>query len=283
MQVARFRRARQDGYLRGMTMQDEYDNPAKVPSYPVIVEGWRQDAAAFRRLHPHKELDCAYGPSPRQAMDLFWPDAGRDAPMAMFIHGGYWQKLDRSWFSHMSAGLVANGIGVAVISYDLCPQVSLAALVEQVRDAAAWLYRRTGRRLLAYGHSAGGHLTAMLMATDWRARDAALPADLVPAGLSISGLFDLVPLIETTINGALGLDRAMAEQVSPLLLPPPAGRLHAVVGGEEGVEYERQSRSIAEAWGGTWESVVGENHFTILAGLAQPESGLVRKAVELLI
>jgi arylformamidase len=158
----------------------------------------------------------------------------------------------------------------------------LSALVEQVRDAAAWLYRRTGQRLLSYGHSAGGHLTAMLMATDWRQRDPELPADLVPAGLSISGLFDLVPLIETTINAGLGLDQPMAEQLSPVRFPTPRGRLHAVVGGEEGAEYERQSRSIAEAWGGSWESLPGENHFTILAGLPDADSPLVRKALELI-
>jgi arylformamidase len=121
----------------------------------------------------------------------------------------------------------------------------------------------------------------MLMATDWRARDPSLPADLVPAGLPISGLFDLVPLTETDINDALRMDRTMARQLSPTLMPAPGGRIHAVVGGAEGPEYERQSRSIAEAWGGTWQSMSGDNHFTIIGGLTQPDSPLVRTALGL--
>jgi arylformamidase len=246
------------------------------------MAGWQRDAAAFRAAHADKELDCAYGPTPRQALDLFWPEAGREAPIALFLHGGYWQALDRSWFSHMAAGLVAHGVGVAVASYDLCPNVTLPMLVEQVRGAAAWLYRHTGSKIFAYGHSAGGHLTAMLMATDWHARDPVLPADMVPCGLAISGLFNLLPLLETNINDGLRLDRALATELSPIHLPRPAGRLHAVVGGAEGVEYETQSRMIAEVWGGTWESLPGEDHFTILAGLPQRDSALVQTALKMI-
>ena len=158
------------------------------------------------------------------------------------MHGGYWQSLDRTPFSHLAAGLNAHGVAVAVPSYDLCPQVRLAAIVAEIEQAAAFLHRRHGRPMLAIGHSAGGHLAAMLLA--WDAR-------VVPAALPISGLFDLAPLIETSINAALGLDRAEARRLSPLCRPPPGGRLHAVVGGEEGAEYARQSREIARAWGGT--------------------------------
>ncbi len=263
-----------------MDLEAEYNNRAKVPGHPAILARWQQDAQAFRAAHPHQDAGLAYGPTPRQAMDIFWPDATRQAPLALFLHGGYWQALDRSWCSHLAAGLLAHGVAVAIPSYDLCPQVSLAAIVEQVRAAAGFLHRRHGGHLLASGHSAGGHLAAMLMATDWPARD--LPAGLVPAGLAISGLFDLPPLIATSINTALGLDAAEARRLSPLFLPPPGGRLHAVVGGAEGAEYTRQSRAIAEAWGGTWEALPGEDHFTILAGLADPAGLLVRRARDLL-
>ena len=164
-------------------------------------------------------------------------------------------------------------------SYELCPGVTLATLVEQVRDSVAFLHRRLGGRFMATGHSAGGHLTAMLMATDWAARG--LPADLVPAGMPISGLFDLEPITHTTVNGALGLDVAEARRLSPLLLPAPGGRIHAYVGGEEGAEYTRQSRSIAEAWGGTWDSLPGLHHFSIVEELQNPASAMVVKAREL--
>jgi arylformamidase len=261
-----------------MDLEAEYNNRAKVPGHPVIMAQWQRDSQAFRAVHPHQELGLAYGPTPRQAMDIFWPDAGRTADLALFLHGGYWQALDRSWFSHLAAGLLAHGFAVAIPSYDLCPQVSLAEIVEQIRSAAGFLHRRHGGRLLATGHSAGGHMTAMLMATDWAVRG--LPADLVPAGLSISGLFDLPPLVGTSINAGLGLDAAEARRLSPLFLPPPGGRLHAVVGGAEGAEYARQSQAIAAAWGGTWEVLDGEDHFTILGGLAQPDGVLVRRALE---
>jgi arylformamidase len=122
----------------------------------------------------------------------------------------------------------------------------------------------------------------MLMATDWHARDPVLPADMVPCGLAISGLFNLLPLLETNINDGLRLDRALATELSPIHLPRPAGRLHAVVGGAEGVEYETQSRMIAEVWGGTWESLPGEDHFTILAGLPQRDSALVQTALKMI-
>ncbi len=257
-------------------MEREYNNRAKVPDPLAIIDGWARDAAAFRAAHPHAELGLSYGSGDRQAMDIFWPSAARDAPLAMFLHGGYWQATGRAWYSHLAAGLVANGVAVAMPSYDLCPVVTLAELTEQVREAAALLYRRHGRRMVAFGHSAGGHLTAMLMATDWPARHRSLPPGMIAAGLPISGLFDLAPLVATTINGALRLDAAEARRQSPLFLPSPGLPLHAVVGGQEGAEYERQSRSIADAWGGTWESVPGANHFTVIAPLARLDSAMVR-------
>lgn len=263
-----------------MDLEAEYNNRAKVPEHASIREGWIRDSAALRDSHPHAELDVPYGPTPRQAMDIFWPDAGRTGPLAIFVHGGYWQMLDRKPFGFLAAGLLAHGVAVAMPSYDLCPQVGLAALVEQVRDAAAFLARRRGGRMLATGHSAGGHLAAMLLATDWASRG--LLADTVSAALPLSGLFDLPPLTRTSVNTALGLDEAEARRLSPLFLPPPGRPIHAVVGGTEGAEYTRQARSIAEAWGGTWEALEGLNHFTVVAPLADPASGTVAKAVAML-
>jgi arylformamidase len=260
-------------------LQAEYDNGAKVPEYPAIAERWVREAAAFRNAHPDAELNIPYGPSERQVLDLFWPAVGRRVPLVVFVHGGYWQRAHGTMFSHLAHGLLSHGMGVAMPSYDLCPHISLGALVEQVRDSVAFLHRRLGGRFLATGHSAGGHLTAMLMATDWRQRGC--PADLVPAGMPISGLFDLPPITHTTVNGALGLDEAEARRLSPLFLPAPGGTLHAYVGGDEGVEYTRQSRSIAEAWGGTWEALPAKHHFSIVEELQYPDSAMVGKAIAL--
>ncbi len=260
-------------------LEREYNNRAKVPDFPVIARGWATAAAAFRATHPCLDLAVPYGPSPRQTMDVFWPDTGRAAPLAVFFHGGYWQALDPSAFSHLAAGLLAHGIAVAMPSYDLCPQVTVAEIMEQARSATTALYTRHARPMLAMGHSAGGHLAACLLATDWAARG--LPAGIVPAAFSLSGLFDLAPLTHTSLNAALRLDDAEATRLWPLHWPKPAGHLHAVVGAEEGDEYLRQSRAIAQAWGGGWEAMAGENHFSILKLLARSDTTLTRKAVQL--
>jgi arylformamidase len=266
--------------MRRMDLQAEYDNRGRVPDHPAVVAAWARDSAAFRAAWKEADLGLAYGPGEREALDLFRPGPGTDWPVAMFIHGGYWQALDRSYVSHVARGLLARGVAVAVPGYDLCPAVPLARIVAQMRAAAAFLHRRMGgRRILATGHSAGGHLAAMLMATDWRALDGgALPADLVPAGLPISGVFELEPLLPTTIAAALRLTPAEARALSPHLLPPPLGgraALHAVVGGAESSEFLRQSRDFAAAWGGTFEWLPGLNHFTVLAPLTDPASGVV--------
>jgi arylformamidase len=261
-------------------LQAEYDNGAKVPGYPAIAERWLREAAAFRDGHAEAELALAYGPTERQALDLFWPDPGRQGPLVVFVHGGYWQRSHRHAFSHLARGLLAHGVAVAMPSYDLCPQVTLTALVEQVRASVAFLHRRLGGRFLVTGHSAGGHLAAMLMATDWAAHGA--PPGLVPAAMPISGLFDLEPITHTTVNTALGLNAVEARRLSPMLLPPPGGRIHAWVGGEEGLEYARQSRGIAEAWAGSWQSLPGLHHFSIVEELGNPASAMVAKALDLL-
>lgn len=245
----------------------EYNNMTKVPECRAIIGDWVRDAAAFRASHAYADLDVAYGERPRQKLDLFWPDARRAGPMALFIHGGYWQRLDKSFSSHLAAGLLANGVAVAMPSYDLCPDVQVADIVDQMREVVAFL----PNPVLAVGHSAGGHMAAMLLADG-----------LVPAALPISGLFYLPPLIETSMNVAMRLDQVEARRLSPMTLPAPSGRLHAVVGGDEGIEFTRQTRGIAEAWGGTWDSLPGLNHFTIVSQLADPHSAIVAAARRLM-
>jgi arylformamidase len=254
-------------------LESEYNNRAKVPEHGAIMAGWKEDAAAFRAAHAYADIALKYGPSDRQIMDIFWPGTGREAPLAMFIHGGYWQALDKDWFSHLAIGFLAHGIALALPSYDLCPQVSLDVLTDQLRDAASFLITRHGRNVYATGHSAGGHLTAMLLATDFAARN--VPGRVF-GGYAISGLFDLEPLIHTSINTALTLDAAQARALSPLYLPAPEGRLRAFVGDLEGQEYARQSREIAAAWGGTWGLIPGANHFTAIAPLSAPDSEMMQ-------
>ena len=136
-------------------LESEYSNRAKVPEHGAIMAGWQRDAAAFRAVHGEADIELKYGPSARQVLDIFWPGTDRDVPLAMFIHGGYWQALNKDFFSHLAAGFLGHGIALALPSYDLCPQVSLEVLTEQLREAAAFLIGRHGRNVYATGHSFG--------------------------------------------------------------------------------------------------------------------------------
>jgi arylformamidase len=158
-----------------MDLELEYNNRARVPEHPAHIAGWQRDAAAWREACPRAELGLPYGAGEREKLDLLHPSKEGDAPIALFIHGGYWKAMDRGFLSHCARGLNGHGIAVALPSYDLCPAVTIDVIVAQMRAAAAFLFRRHGRRMLAIGHSAGGHLAAMLLATDWRAIDPALP------------------------------------------------------------------------------------------------------------
>jgi arylformamidase len=260
----------------------EYNNRARVPENPVLMAGWASDAAAYRRQRVAQLI--RYGPGARNTIDFFAGDG--TGPIVVFIHGGYWQALDGSFFSHCARGLNAHGVGVAVPTYDLCPDVTVDEIITQMRMASREL-ARLGRPLVMSGHSAGGHLAACMLATDWHAFDSSLPKQLVVAAYTISGLFDLVPLVETSINNALRLDWETAQAASPLSWQPPArGSLDAVVGGNESAEYFRQSRTIVEQWGRAgvktrFDTVADANHFTAIAPLADPHSPMVVRLKQL--
>jgi arylformamidase len=266
----------------GVDYEVEYNNRARVPENPALIAGWARDAAAYRARHTPRSMP--YGPGARHTIGLFSGD--RDGPIVVFIHGGYWQALDGSFFSHLAGGLNAHGIGVAIPSYDLCPDVTVDRIIQQMRMASREL-ARLGQPLVISGHSAGGHLAACLLATDWPAFDASLPADLVTAAYAISGLFDLGPLVETSINKALRLDHAAARAVSPLFWSTPVrGSLDAVVGENESAEYLRQSRTIVERWGAAgiatrFGTIASANHFTAIAPLADPNTPMVLRLREL--
>jgi arylformamidase len=268
----------------------EYNNRARVPEHPEIFARWSRDAAAYRermKAEENAELGLAYGTSERQKVDLFFPEATGHTPLALFIHGGYWRGLDAATHSHVAAGLTSRGVAVAVAGYDLCPNVTIGQIVNQIRTACLFLWRRFGQRLMVYGHSAGGHLAACMVATDWKKFDPKAPADLVPAGYAISGLFDLAPLIHTAMNADLRLDETEVARVSPLNWPVAAGRaFDAVVGAQESAEFLRQSRIVADAWREKgvetrYEEVAGTNHFTVVDPLSDPASAMTARCAAL--
>lgn len=258
-------------------LEAEYNNRAAVPDHPAVMARWKADAEAARAAHP--PMVVSYGPGERHVMDVF--DAGPGAPVVVFLHGGYWQALDRSWFSWIAPALLKHGVGLAIPSYDLAPAVRLGRIVGQMRDAVELIRARLGKRPVVFGHSAGGHGAACML-SEARAS----------AAVAISGLFDLQPLIPTSLNTALHLDAREAAALSPIHWPVPNGStpggtvLDCVVGATETAEFVRQSRDMADLWGGKcvhtrFEALPGLNHFTVLDPLADPDSPLVRRIVEL--
>jgi arylformamidase len=267
----------------------EYDNRARVPGYPAIFARWEQDSEKYRAATAasgHAELGIAYGGSARQFVDIFNAQAD-DPPVALFLHGGYWRAFEPRFFSFVAEGLNACDVTVAVAGYDLAPQVSIGEIVAQVRKSCLFLWERYSRRIRVFGHSAGGHLAACLLATDWPALDPTVPQDLVPAAYSISGLFDLAPFVHLKLNQDLRLDEEQARAQSPVLWAAPAGRIfEAVVGASESNEYLRQSRLIVDEWGRQgvrtrYAEIPGANHFTALDPLTDATSGMVRRIAEL--
>lgn len=271
-----------------LAFEAEYNIRARHPEHQSIREGW-STASERTRAALSCELDVAYGPAPRQRLDIF-PAAKSGSPLLVFIHGGYWRSNDKSTYAFVAESYVPAGAAVATINYGLAPEVSMTEIVEQTRGALAWLHEHAGaynadpERIHVAGHSAGGHLTAMLMTTDWPARGQ--PARLLRGGCAISGLFDLAPLIQTSINADIRLDAKTARRLSPLLhLRAEGAPLIIAVGGDETDEFLRQSRAFATAWTTRRFScqhliLPGLNHYTILSQLADYSSTLGRAVFE---
>jgi arylformamidase len=268
-------------------VEREYNLRAAFPDHPQWFARWAADSEAARaRLEGC--LNLRYGSGPRQTVDLF--PAAQPRGTLLFIHGGYWRALDKSDHAFVAPPLVAQGIGVAVINYDLCPDVSIARIVDECREGVAWLRREGTRygvpaeRLVVSGHSAGGHLAAMLVATDWSVLGS--PSGLAGA-VAISGVFDLEPLVQVSFNADLKLDRSRARAVSPIHLRPRRSvPMLFAAGADETSEFIRQSWLLWERWpechphGRHGPLFVPErHHFSVVSDLGDPASELVRQTL----
>jgi arylformamidase len=262
----------------------EYNNRARVREAPALIEGYLRDAAAYRKAFGPRLRQLRYGQGPRHVIDIFAPaEPLPGAAGVMFIHGGYWQAFDPSAFSHMARGLNQRGVAVGVAGYDLCPDVAISDIVKQMRQATKTFARDRGGDVVVIGHSAGGHLAACMAS----APPSSGEETPIRAGLAISGLFELEPLLPTSINQKLRLTAASARASSPRLwLPTPGLAFDCWVGAEESAEYLRQSRTLASVWGAMgvetrYEEIAGANHFTAIAGLAEAESALTERVAEM--
>lgn len=264
----------------------QYNNRRRFPHYIDYFDKWKRWSAETRQnLKCH--LDVPFGDSAAETLDIF-PAEDADAPIFVFVHGGYWYSLDKADFSYVAEGMAAHGVTTVVNNYALAPGVGMDEIVRQNRAAFAWLWEH-GRdygadptRIYACGHSAGGHLVNMVMATDWADFGAAAPDDLIKGACLISGIYDLEPIQLCYLNDKLGMDAQCARRNSPLLqtyrAPAP---LMIVLGKDESEDYHRQGNAMADFWkalGYPAEVVVPEvgDHFTIADSLRDPNSDLVR-------
>lgn len=239
------------GDLTQAQLDQEYNVRAGIPDYQNIFDRWKRDSAAFRTSDSILR-DLKYGHGAAQGIDIF-RTGERGAPLIVFIHGGYWQSLDKSDFSYIARPYVEDGLNFAAINYRLAPAASMAEIVADVRDALVWLYRNAEshgcdpENIFVTGSSAGGHLTAISLSTDWR--EFGVPLNMIKGGCALSGLYDLEPIRLTYLNEKVCLDAEAAYQFSPIHhVPTIAPPLLLAVGGDESAEFHRQQANYADAW-----------------------------------
>lgn len=262
----------------------EYNLAARVPESTEIASRWADESRRAR-----EELDCAlgvrFGPTVEEYLDIFPAKGDDNAPVHLFIHGGYWRRFGARDFSFIAPRLVQSGVTVAISNYALCPKVTVSEIVRQSRAALACLHdhaadhRGDPSRITVSGHSAGGHLTAMMLATDWTG-DYGRPADLIKGACPISGVFDLEPIPYTYLQPYVQVTWAEVRRLSPIrLIPQHAPQITVAVGGAETDEFIRQSRTFHEAWctrglNADFLEIESKNHFDILDGFQDPDSAL---------
>mgnify|MGYP000474699060 CR=1 FL=1 len=257
-----------------MELDDAYANAAHIPGADSFPPRWEREARGFvEALGARARLGIAYGDSARQAFDLFLPE-GTAAGLTVFVHGGYWLRFDRSYWSHLAAGPLARGWAVAMPSYDLCPAVRISEITRQIARAVGAAAGLIEGPLTLAGHSAGGHLVARMLAPGMLPNDVAVRLEQV---VPISPLSDLKPLLKTSMNADLHLTMDEAEAESPVNQPAPQLPVTVRVGADERPAFLDQARWLGAAWGAEVDVVPGRHHFDVIDALADPHAPLVAR------
>ncbi|MBL4907303.1 MAG: alpha/beta hydrolase [Sneathiella sp.] len=271
----------------------EYNNQAKVADFLSYMKEGAALCATARKEYPDIKTIC-FDDASGQYLDIVYPKdrTNRPYPVQVFIHGGYWKALSKENFTFVARAFAEYGIATVIVDYQLIPKVTMDELVRQCRQSLAYLHRNASDLDLdpadihISGHSAGGHLVAMCMGTDWSEFGEDLPVQIIKSGVGISGLYNLLPINLCYLQKDLKLDGATVKHNSPIHLKPPLeGNLHLTLGGLEGEEYLDQSTAMKNAWPNrTAEPIVlaPYNHFSIVNSLADPTSALstlIRRAM----
>lgn len=271
----------------------EYNNQKKVKKAAEHI-AWYTETSQQTRMTMGSERELKYGPSKSETLDLFFPNGESGGPAArpihVFFHGGYWRALHKNDFSYVANAFSGSNAICAVVNYSLVPDVTMDELVEQCRRAMIWIWQNIAdfggspHRITVSGHSAGGHLVGMMMATDWTKYYHLCPADLVKGGVALSGLFDLEPIRLCFLNQSLKLDADSARLNSPMYLPNRnQSELVCYFGALEGAEYRWQSETLASKWKRTEAiALAGHDHFTIARELNDPGSEISKRVRRLM-
>lgn len=273
----------------------QYNLRAGRPDYEeTVIPGWVARSQTARETLACT-LDVRYGEGDKQKLDVFRCGVAA-APTLIWIHGGYWQRGDKSVYSFLATPFVQNGVNVVVVGYDLCPTVSMTRISEELREAVSYIWQEAPAlginrdRITVMGHSAGGHLTQMMMATDWPARDPQFPVELIKSGIPVSPLSYLEPVrLTLALNANLKMDPTEADAESPMTNHPPvtdAPQL-VIVGGAETAEFHRQAQMYVDKFATPARTVdmyvvPGVDHFDELNVLADPASPFFAKTCAML-
>jgi arylformamidase len=281
----------------------EYDQKALDAEYnlrplwsdvPEVIAHREDESARVRSRIPGR-LDIPYGETEKETLDVFPPSNGRDgAPALIYIHGGYWQLSDKNDTTYVAPAYLDAGIAFVTLNYTLAPDADMDRIVDECRRAVTWIWKNAAvigvdpNRLHVAGHSAGGHLTAMLLATDWRAMDADLPIIPFKGACGLSGLYDLEPIRLTFLNDALGLTSEQASRNSPLYLDPLLDiPMILSVGERETDEFQRHQTELLAAWGAKGlavEQVAAPDchHYTIVEHFGDPDTKLHKAMIAMI-
>ncbi len=258
---------------------DAFNNSGYIANAQDYFAAWEEQAKVFRTSGIKSDLSLPYGPTDRQKLDLFHPPE-KPKGLAVFIHGGYWMQLNRSYFSYLAAGPLANGWAVAIPSYTLAPNAQISGITREIAQAITVAANKIDGPIHLSGHSAGGHLVTRMICKD-SPIDPAVQARIVKV-VSISGVHDLRNLLKTKMNGTLQLTPKEATAESPSLGKPVAGaNVTCWVGADERPEFIRQNNLLCDTWGKQGAAMDAyldpdKHHFNVIDSLAQPNSKLTQ-------